>query len=70
MLETQEDQLKMERRQRYWRSLLSIKPTGNAMVDAGLHEEVRCALRDALHVIDDLSRQKRIFPCTKKNSNS
>lgn len=61
MLETREDQSKLERRQRYWRSLLSMKPTGNAMVDAGLHEEVRCALRDALHVIQDLSCANKIL---------
>ena len=42
---------------RYWKSLLSLPPTGNAMVDAGFHEEMRSALRDALHVVDDLTRQ-------------
>lgn len=41
----------------YWKSLLSIPPTGNAMVDAGVHEEIRSALRDALHAVDDLVRQ-------------
>ena len=41
----------------YWKSLLSIQPTGNAMVDAGFHEEMRSALRDALHSLQDLSRQ-------------
>ena len=55
MIETRESSLSMERMQDYWRSLLSMKPTGNAMVDAGFHEEMRCALRDALHVIQDLS---------------
>lgn len=46
-----------ERLMRYWQSLLSVKPTGNAMVDAGFHEEVRSALRDALHCLKDSSRQ-------------
>lgn len=41
----------------YWKSLLFIPPTGNAMVDAGIHEEMRSALRDALHAVDDLSHQ-------------
>jgi len=41
----------------YWRSLLTVKPTGNAMVDAGFHEEVRSALRDALHALQDVSRR-------------
>ncbi|WP_437559371.1 hypothetical protein [Acidithiobacillus sulfuriphilus] len=53
--ETREDLSRRGRQERYWRSLLSMKPTGNAMVDAGFHEEMRCALRDALHVIQDLS---------------
>ena len=42
---------------RYWKSLLSLPPTGNAMMDAGFHEEMRSALRDAIHAIDDLARQ-------------
>ncbi|MHB1494086.1 MAG: hypothetical protein ACYCUY_01360 [Acidithiobacillus sp.] len=41
----------------YWKSLLSFPPTGNAMVDAGFHEEMRSALRDALQCLQDLSRQ-------------
>ena len=53
-----------ERLLRYWRSLLTVKPTGNAMVDAGFHEEVRSALRDALHCLQDLSRPCRCAaPC-------
>ena len=44
-----------ERLLRYWQSLLSVKPTGNVMVDAGFHEELRGALRDALHCLEDLS---------------
>lgn len=42
---------------RYWKSLLSLPPTGNAMMDAGFHEEMRSALRDAIHAIDDLAHQ-------------
>ena len=46
-----------ERLLRYWKSLLAVQPTGNAMVDAGFHEEMRSALRDALHLVNDLSHQ-------------
>lgn len=55
--EVQEDPLDLERKQRYWKSLLSMKPTGNAMVDAGFHEEMRSALRDALHALQDLTHR-------------
>lgn len=55
-LNSQNRELPLDRQMKYWRSLLTMKPTGNAMVDAGFHEEMRCALRDALHVIQDLSQ--------------
>lgn len=41
------------RKMDYWRSLLSIRPTGNTLVDDGLRDELRCALRDALHELED-----------------
>jgi len=40
----------------YWKSLLSIQPTGNAMVDASTNEEIRIALRDALHLLQSMER--------------
>lgn len=41
----------------YWKSLLSIQPTGNAMVDASTNEEIRIALRDALILLKTMERR-------------
>jgi hypothetical protein len=41
----------------YWNSLLSIQPTGNAMVDASTNEEIRIALRDALILLKTMERR-------------
>jgi len=41
----------------YWKSLLSIQPTGNAMVDASTNEEIRIALRDALILLKTIERR-------------
>jgi hypothetical protein len=41
----------------YWNSLLSIQPTGNAMVDVSTNEEIRIALRDALILLKTIERR-------------
>jgi hypothetical protein len=41
----------------YWNSLLSIQPTGNAMVDVSTNEEIRIALRDALILLKTMERR-------------
>lgn len=48
------DDTPIDRLMAYWRGLLSIKPTGNAMVDDGTREELRMALRDALHEMEGI----------------
>lgn len=54
----------------YWKSLLSIQPTGNAMVDAGFHEEIRSALRDALHEIQNLTAENSMLRRNEKLGNN
>lgn len=60
-----EPELNIDELEHYWRSLLALKPTGNSMVDAGLLDETRAALRDALHALRDMRRQSLPSPQTE-----